>query len=220
MHTLERAIAAVDAAANNPNEGLPEPVFLMVSRLTPMVNVDLLIQNPTDGTTLLTWRNDRFHGEGWHIPGGIVRFKETFAERIHQVARQELGAKVRFDPQPLMIQEPIVRDRADRSHFVSLLFACSLTHQPDESMRFFNGQPQAGQWAWHKGCPGNVLPIHRLMYRHVLESKTIGNCSRPFQERLGYESLCQGFAPNPTRTPSWTCQGASPLDPDSLPGAE
>lgn len=42
-----------------------------------MVNVDLLIKNVSSNETLLTWREDEYYGPGWHVPGGIVRFKET-----------------------------------------------------------------------------------------------------------------------------------------------
>ncbi|MBF0176047.1 MAG: hypothetical protein HQL63_04265 [Magnetococcales bacterium] len=36
----------------------------------------------------------------------------------------------------------------------------------------------------------------------ILEPHPKRNYSPPLQEKLGHESLCQGFAPNPTRTPS------------------
>src|SRR5258705_8683005 len=54
---------------------LPEELFLFISRITPLINVDLLIQDYGKGT-LLTWRSDRFFGPGWHVPGGIIRHKE------------------------------------------------------------------------------------------------------------------------------------------------
>jgi colanic acid biosynthesis protein WcaH len=55
----------------------------------------------------LTWRDDGYCNPGWHIPGGIIRFKETIATRIKVVARYELGAEVDFDPVPLAINEVI-----------------------------------------------------------------------------------------------------------------
>jgi hypothetical protein len=39
-----------------------------------MINVGLLLKDPTCGT-LLTWREDDFR-TGWHIPGGIIRLYE------------------------------------------------------------------------------------------------------------------------------------------------
>lgn len=83
---LDEAIAAFEAYCPDPRSGLPEVVFLLMTRLTPMVNVDLLIQDPT-GRTLLTWWDDSYHGAGWHIPGGIIRLKETAAQRIAAVGR-------------------------------------------------------------------------------------------------------------------------------------
>ena len=59
--------------------------FLLVSQLTPLVNVELLIDDKEKGS-LLTWRHDEFYGPGWHLPGGIVRFKELASTRIKKVA--------------------------------------------------------------------------------------------------------------------------------------
>ena len=65
----------------DPKSGLGDELFLFVSSLTTIVNVDLLVYNK-QGQFLLTRRNDPHCGVGWHVPGGCVRFKETFEERI------------------------------------------------------------------------------------------------------------------------------------------
>ena len=88
----------------NAREGLPEDVFLLVSQLTPLVNVELLIKDEEKGT-LLTWRHDEFYGPAWHLPGGIVRFKELASTRIKKVAKSELGATVSFDREPIEVNE-------------------------------------------------------------------------------------------------------------------
>ena len=98
------------AALGNPREGLPKDVFLLVSAITPLINVDLLIQND-DGETLLTWREDEFYGPGWHVPGGIVRFKEKFSTRIDEVARSELGTRVTAGTMPLLMNEVMTPHR-------------------------------------------------------------------------------------------------------------
>jgi len=139
-------------------------VFLFVTRLTPMVNVDLLIRD-TSGRTLLTWRDDGYeYSPGWHIPGGIIRYKESTAERIQAVARRELGSTARFAPQPLAIGEVMHPVRRNRGHFISLLFRCELEHEPDPRLRWDGGQPNGGQWAWHEGCPPDLIAVHD-MYR-------------------------------------------------------
>lgn len=146
--------------AGNARDGLPAPVFRLVSSLTPLVNVDLLIRNAA-GHTLLTWRADQFYGPGWHIPGGIVRFKESTAARIALVAAGELGCAVSADPAPLALREITNPQRDVRGHFISLLFACRLDGTPDPALKFGGGEPKNGEWMWHDHCPDNLIPVHR-----------------------------------------------------------
>jgi len=153
------AISPLEAALGDPHAGLPEEVFLFASRITPLINVDLLIQNDS-GRTLLTWRDDEFFGQGWHIPGGIIRYKETCADRIRACALQELGAEVSFDATPLLVLETI-RPHRSRGHFISLLYRCRLRTPLDESLRAGDSHvPAAGAWRWHKGAPSDLLEVH------------------------------------------------------------
>ncbi|MEO1944761.1 MAG: NUDIX domain-containing protein, partial [Candidatus Thioglobus sp.] len=81
MTHTNKLIDELDEIIKNPNSGLPEEVFLFTSRITPIVNVDLIIRN-NNNETLLTWRGGDYYSPGWHIPGGIVRYKESMHERI------------------------------------------------------------------------------------------------------------------------------------------
>lgn len=139
---------------------LSEEVFLFISRVTPLVNVDLLIQDSTR-RTLLTWRSDQFYGLGWHVLGGIIRYKETAADRIRTVAEQELGATVEFNPVPILVQESIFPEWRDRGHFISLLYLCRLTSDLDESHRYWPESPLPDQWLWHERCPENLIKEQR-----------------------------------------------------------
>ena len=146
----------IDAGA----DGLPEELFLFVSRITPLVNVDLLIQDDSR-RTLLTWRSDRFFGSGWHVPGGIVRIKEAAAHRVHAVARVELGAAVTFDPVPILVEEKIRPAWPERGHTVSLLYRCRLANTLDPRLRYTPEAPMPDQWLWHERCPENLIRDHR-----------------------------------------------------------
>ncbi len=157
---LQPAIDALSSSIQDAHKGLPEEVFLLISRLTPMCNVDLLIQHPQKGT-LLTWREDEFYGPGWHVPGGVIRYKEAMAARVHAVARIELGAEVDFEPLPIAVNEMIMPEQRERAHFVALLFRCSLQSAPAERLRFRAGRPKRGEWAWHKQCPSELIAIHQ-----------------------------------------------------------
>jgi ADP-ribose pyrophosphatase YjhB (NUDIX family) len=141
-------------------DGLPEELFLFLSRLTPLINVDLLIQDD-DARTLLTWRSDQFYGPGWHVPGGIIRFRETAADRIRIVSNGELGASVEFDAAPILVHESIVPDRRERGHLISLLFKCRLASALDPHRRYSPDAPLPDQWSWHASCPENLIREQR-----------------------------------------------------------
>lgn len=145
----------------DPRSGLPEEVFLFVSRLTPLVNVDLLIQDESK-RTLLTWRDDGFAPAGWHVPGGIIRYLEPAAERIRAVARGELHAEVDFEATPLVINELINPTQQVRGHFFSLLFRCRLLTTLDVLLQYDPKNPKPDSWLWHSSFPQNMIPAHDI----------------------------------------------------------
>ncbi len=152
---LRSAIAILESAVGDPHHGLPEEIFLLVSRIAPLVNVDLLIQDEARHT-LLTWRDDEFFGTGWHVPGSVIRYKELAADRIRACAREELGAEVAFESVPLLMSEHVAA-QSSRGHAISLLYRCSLLTPPDERRRARLTPPSAGEWCWHAGCPQDLL---------------------------------------------------------------
>ncbi len=158
---LAKGITSIEHAAGDPARGLPEDIFLLISRLTPLVNVDLLIRDDR-GRTLLTWREDAYYGAGWHVPGGIIRFKETAAERLRAVAREELGAEADPEPAPVAFHEEIHPERAIRGHFISLLYRCVLIGPPDAARRADGPFPAPGTWRWHDGPPDALIDVHRV----------------------------------------------------------
>lgn len=163
---IKKIIAGLEARIKNPAQGLPEEVFLFISRVTPLINVDLLIKNKK-GQTLLTWRDDGYFPAGWHIPGGIIRYKEKIAERISATASGELGARVKFNKEPLAVNEIIYSLRKTRGHSISLLYECVLTRALNEKLQFKKGIPKPEEWAWHDRCPCNLISVHR-MYRKFI----------------------------------------------------
>jgi ADP-ribose pyrophosphatase YjhB (NUDIX family) len=152
-------IEALLAAVGDRRRGLPEDVFHFASRLVPLVNVDLLIQDDRS-RTLLTWRHDELYGPAWHVPGSVIRYKESAAHRIAECARAELGAEVAADPAVLHVAEAIT-DRETRGHHVSLLYRCRLVTPLDESRRAVSDPPSPGEWRWHAGCPPDLLDEQR-----------------------------------------------------------
>ncbi len=172
MIDLNTHFSAILAAVGNARQGLTKSVFLFVSQLTPMVNVDLLIRNQA-GQTLLTWREDEFYGPGWHVPGGVIRFKELVETRIQQVAQAELGVSVQAEKSPLCVREVMASNRDIRGHFISMLYRCDLKSALNDAQRYqIDALHQNGRWEWHDRCPDNIISQHE-MYREYMD--TINN---------------------------------------------
>jgi colanic acid biosynthesis protein WcaH len=163
---IKEALTFLEQEVPTPWMGLPEELFLYISRSTPLVNVDLLVKDET-GRTLLSWRDDIFAGKGWHVPGGIIRFKEKLETRIQKVAQTELGlSSIVFDPIPLALNQIIHPERAIRGHFISLLYTCFL----NSSFVPSNGdltEEDSGYLMWHDGCPDNLLGVHEIYRKYI-----------------------------------------------------
>lgn len=160
------AIAVLDKHVPDPSKGLPDEIFYYISRIMPLINVDLLIKDE-NGRTLLAWRDDQYCGKGWHVPGGIIRFRETLESRVQKVAETEIGvSNIQFDPVPLEIKDCIHFERAIRSHFVSILYKCFL---PSTFVPANKGlaTDDAGYLRWHDKCPDDLLRFHE-MYRKYM----------------------------------------------------
>mgnify|MGYP001484431629 CR=1 FL=1 len=162
---MKKLIEKIELNIKNPSKGLPDDIFYLVGRLTPYINVDLLVKNDL-GQTLLSWRDETSFnnsvGSGWHIPGGIIRFKELAETRVKKVAEKELDATVSFLNKPLEINEIMNKDRDVRGHFLSLLYECKLTSPLNEANMFDINSPKNGSWRWFQSCPENLIYQHEI----------------------------------------------------------
>ncbi len=162
---LKEAITVLDKSIQNATEGLPDEVFYFISRTTPLVNVDLLIKDE-DCRTLLAWRDDLYAGMGWHVPGGIVRFKETLESRVQKVAATEIGAAVSFEPEPVAINQLIHHEHKNRGHFISILYKCFLSKSFSPENEGLC-EKDAGYLMWHESCPDNLITYHEIYRSYI-----------------------------------------------------
>jgi len=162
---IHETIKFLDKQIPNPSLGLPEEMFLFISRITPIVNVDLLIKDE-NGRVLLSWRDDQYAGTGWHIPGGIVRFKENLEKRLLKVAETEIGAVVESDPVPIAVNQLIHDQRNTRGHFISILYKCFLSNKyiPKNTGLSYK---DPGYLMWHDSCPVNLIKIHEIYRKYI-----------------------------------------------------
>ena len=149
------------------SKDLPLDLFLIISSLTPIINVDLLIRNEKK-QILLAWRNDVLFGNGWHIPGGIIRFKETFHQRIQRVAQLEIGVKsIKYLKRPILISQCFFKGDI-RGHAISLLFDCFL-HSNIKLDKMKVKKPTNGALKWHTSCPKDLLATQQFCQKFFTE---------------------------------------------------
>lgn len=178
-HNLSEYISslqnAMDTAGVNPCRGLPYDLFLFSTTLFPFINVDLFVENK-NRQLLLSWRDDKYYGTGWQIPGGIIRMKETIEERIHKTACSEIGCDISsFDRNPIAVGEYIVQknrnglsNQLERAHNIVLLYRCSV---PGDYV-INNGEKkicESGYLKWFDTIPDTILECHLQAYGDTLE---------------------------------------------------
>lgn len=167
MSSLNKLINKIEKKIDNPSEGLPEDIFKFISRITPLINVDLLIQNKNKGT-LLTWRKaGEKYAAGWHIPGGIIRIGEKLHKRLNEVAKNELGAKINFKKNVKEVNE-IHLTQKNRRHFVSLLYECKLKTKLKRNFDYRKkGKLIQDAWCWFKKPPKKLIKSHNIYKKYI-----------------------------------------------------
>ncbi len=147
-------------------EGLDEELFLLVSSLVPLPNIDMLIVNG-EGQILLSYRDDEYYGQSWHIPGGCLRFYETFEHCIIETSKREIGCAVRFDETPLSVKDVIRGPNEnqphpnERGHNVAILYRCYL---PDGFIIDNKDKKLSdnGYLKWFDRLPDNFMDIQYI----------------------------------------------------------
>ena len=132
---------------DNPHEGLPQPIFDALLRIVPFVACELVITDKKG--ILLTYRHDKWF-KGWHLPGGLMRYNESFQERIDHVIKNELGVKVIN----IKFLFPYNYNFCVRGHGVSLFFLCQTDKKPKNGKYF-------------KKMPKNIIPAHKKVWEQV-----------------------------------------------------
>lgn len=151
--------------------GMPQELFLLLSGLMPLPNVDLLITNDR-GEILLTRRYDPWFQCSWHIPGGCMHYGEDFLHCVQETAKRELGTTVEVSAEPITVRN-VIRGKDDskqypreRGHNVAVLFACRLP----KHWQLNNGaktEQDDGYAAWFRTLPEDFLEIQHV-YDDVL----------------------------------------------------
>ncbi len=73
---------------------IPQDLYDVIFNRIPRATVDLVIRDKEKGI-LLTRRNIEPYKNLWHLPGGMVRFKETLSDAVERIAKKELHVEVK-----------------------------------------------------------------------------------------------------------------------------
>jgi hypothetical protein len=168
MSNLTDAIKLIEDSIIEPKQGINnEEIFLFLTRLTPMISIDLLIKNDyLYNKTLLSWRDDEYCGTGWHLPGGVIRLGETWDDRIKRIFEIELyNIPFKYLEKPINTIQMIVPNQKNRSHTLALLFEC---YVPQHYHIINKVKPQeAGYLEWHITCPNNLIKCHEVYKGYI-----------------------------------------------------
>ena len=135
---------------------LPQHLFNYVSSITPLISVELIITCPSN-LVLLSWRDDGLYGPGWHLPGGIVRHKESLIHRIRQVAFNECSIDTFQSCTFLQVNQIMNPHRDLRGHFIALVFRLTIDYIPSVNQ----GILENGSLALFPTAPANLIQQHR-----------------------------------------------------------
>ncbi|MCH8502323.1 MAG: GDP-mannose mannosyl hydrolase [Aliidiomarina sp.] len=118
---------------------LKEKVFTTVLDSTPLVSIDLVVQN-IDGKVLLGERKNRPAQGYWFVPGGRIFKNESLADAFQRLTLAELGQE--FSISQAELQGPFDHFYTDSvfggspsTHYVAIayrLLVRELTNLPDE----------------------------------------------------------------------------------------
>ncbi|WP_421132568.1 GDP-mannose mannosyl hydrolase [Alteromonas sp. A079] len=111
---------------------LEKQTFTTVIDSTPLVSIDLLVEN-TGGQVLLGYRNNRPAKGYWFVPGGRILKNETLKSAFERLTLAELGEK--FDIKQATLQGPYDHIYEDSvfgdtpsTHYVAIAYRLKVEH--------------------------------------------------------------------------------------------
>lgn len=109
---------------------LPQNVFQTVIGATPLVSIDLVVQN-SKGEYLLGYRTNRPAQNYWFVPGGRVQKNEKLEAAFKRLTLGELGEELaREDAEFMGVYEHLYEDSAfnenETTHYVVLGYQLTL----------------------------------------------------------------------------------------------
>jgi ADP-ribose pyrophosphatase YjhB (NUDIX family) len=82
---------------NHPPGFIPDELYNQIFSHVPRLCVDLVVRDDTMSKVLLIRRAIPPYENQWHLPGGMIRFKETLADAVSRIAQKEFALEATVD---------------------------------------------------------------------------------------------------------------------------
>ena len=165
---LESLKNIVTEFEGKPSKQLGTELYHLCSALMPSVNVDVMVRN-TSGI-LLCWRHDNFYGPGWHVPGGVMRHKETLQERVKAVLIGECGIALGSADigDPYLVSELFHKERCIRGHFISMLYVLDERQIIENGGALCSAHDRSSMQSFTQ-APDNIISQQKEVYGPIIE---------------------------------------------------
>ncbi len=121
--------------------------FKQIYSRIPRLCIDPIVR--TQGGVVLSLRKEGYGwGDQWHLPGGMLLYKETVEDGLRRVLRDEIGAEVSIDKVLGYMEFHSEEKERGFGYSVSLVIVCDLVSgelRPDENaseVRIFTELPE------------------------------------------------------------------------------
>lgn len=111
---------------------LPFHEFKQIVRNTPLISIDLIIENP-EGKILLGMRNNSPAKGFWFVPGGRICKDEDFMEAFKRIARNETGIGFQLKDasfhgiyQHIHLHDNVAEDPSFNTHYLVIAYRIKL----------------------------------------------------------------------------------------------
>ena len=145
----------------DPGVGIGDELLDFVLKLVPYIGIELFIKN-TKNECLLSFRDDDYY-HGWHFIGGMLRWRESWADRIIATAKNETGVELVFEDKPFIIKENTSEVIDPRGHSINMVFKASIKNGEESKLKLWDGisELKNGDLCWFEQEPENILEMHR-----------------------------------------------------------
>lgn len=157
-----------DHSQSTTNAWLDAATFKMVVTATPLISIDLLVQNE-QGEFLLGLRNNRPAQGYWFVPGGRILKNETLDTAFRRLTREELGTELErgqasFKGLYEHVYDDSVFGPSPATHYIVLAHYLQVAQ---ETIRISPEQHCQSQWVTPEAM--NTLNIHRFTWDYFEE---------------------------------------------------